>query len=179
LVGSYLESDPGYFARYRLTEDRVAMSMRHRPPNFGPNAGAVKRFLKRLSKLTVAEWAQILGVEESANPELRTHRSDVERRATAAIGRRSKIVPRARVEAFRLVMGVEGKLRTFGGRGAWPDDRWNSWQDSWYQADAAVSRAVTALVLRDRLSREDFESLYEAIESAVPLTEIDYAMPKL
>ena len=127
----------------------------------GPNAEAVDEFLRGLDHLSDFELRQLAAFGGGRSPERDVARREAERLARES-GREEELRS-VREHLIRWATALpSGEAGVFGGTGN-PDHL-----DARRSAFGVINDAVTALLLRDLLSADDFRALYEPWEEGAP-----------
>ncbi|HJU67782.1 MAG TPA: hypothetical protein VJ650_05985 [Gemmatimonadaceae bacterium] len=130
---------------------------------FGPRTLAVRRFLEAIQRLTIEQWREVVGA-------WRTTVTGVWHDAGAAVS--AAVMESERRQAREELLSELGELtrrmRWEGG-----DRVGDSTQAIESTAHYVASLAALALLVRDRITRRDFDALYFPFMEVVPLATID------
>ncbi|MFL5577908.1 MAG: hypothetical protein ACJ79S_18290 [Gemmatimonadaceae bacterium] len=136
----------------------------HQP--YGPNTDAVRRLLQRLAAAPVDEWERAARIYEGL---ARTGRFSAAERALAAT-----VTAAGRERERDAVVGPVVQIAADAARrgaGAATGERKSADEPTDRFAEPALAAAL-AVIVRDLLSPDDFETLYSAVSWAVPVREI-------
>ncbi|HJR67778.1 MAG TPA: hypothetical protein VJ802_15200 [Gemmatimonadaceae bacterium] len=130
---------------------------------FGPRTLAVRRFLEAIQRLTIAQWREVI---EAWRTTVTDAWHDAGSAVAAAVTESDR--RQAREELLSELGDITRRMRWDGGEAAG-----NSTQAIESTAHYVASLAALALLVRDRLTRHEFDALYGPFVSVIPLATID------
>jgi hypothetical protein len=130
---------------------------------FGPRTLAVKRFLEAIQRLTIEQWREVIGA-------WRTMVTDAWHDASAAVAVAVTESDRrqAREELLSELGEITRRVRWNGGEGAG-----SFTQPIESTAHYVASLAGLALLVRDRIPRQNFDELYLPFMGVIPEATVD------
>jgi hypothetical protein len=130
---------------------------------FGPRTLAVRRFLEAIQALTIEQWREVIAA-------WRTTVTDAWHDADSAVAAAVTESDRrqAREELLSELEDLTRRIRWNRG-----DTTGDAAQATERTAQYVASLAALALLVRDRITRRDFDALYSPFMGAVPLAMID------
>ena len=130
---------------------------------FGPRTLAVRRFLEAIQELTVDQWREVVAAWRATVTDA-WHEADAAVAAAVAQSERRQ----AREELLSELGEVTRRMRWDGG-----DVSGNAVQAIESTAQYVTSLAALALLVRDRITRRDFDALYLPFMGVIPLATIN------
>jgi hypothetical protein len=130
---------------------------------FGPRTLAVRRFLEAIQALTIEQWREVIAA-------WRTTVTDAWHDADSAVAAAVTESDRrqAREELLSELEDLTRRIRWHRG-----ETTGDAVQATERTAQYVASLAALGLLVRDRITRRDFDALYSPFMGAVPLAMID------
>lgn len=132
-------------------------------PLFGPRTLAVRRFLEGIQRLTTAQWREVIAAWRATVTDAWHDADSAVAAAVAQSDRRQ-----AREELLSELGDITRRMRWEGG-----DATGDSTQALESTAHYVASLAALALLVRDRITRREFDALYLPFTGVIPLPTIN------
>ena len=130
---------------------------------FGPRALAVRQFLEAIQELTVDQWREVIAAWRATVTDAWHNADSAVAAAVAASERRQ-----AREDLLSELGDITRRIRWNGG-----ETTGSSAQATESTAHYLASLAVLALLVRDRITRREFDALYLPFMGVIPLATIN------
>src|SRR5687767_4910583 len=130
---------------------------------FGPRALAVGQFLEAIQRLTIEQWREVI---EAWRTTVTDAWHDAGSAVAAAVTESDR--RQAREELLSELGDITRRIRWYGG-----DAAGNSTQAIESSAHYVAALAALALLVRDRITRRDFDALYLPFMGVIPSATID------
>jgi hypothetical protein len=130
---------------------------------FGPQTPAVRRFLAAIQQLTIDQWREVIEAWRTTVTDI-WH--DADTAVSAAVSRSDR--RQARENALSEVGDITRRMRWESGSPGGP-----SGQAIASSAEYIASLTTMALLMRDRITRQQFDALYFPFMGPVPLETIE------
>jgi hypothetical protein len=130
---------------------------------FGPRTLAVRQFLEALQRLTIGQWREVI---EAWRTTVTDAWHDAGSAVAAAVTESDR--RQAREELLSELGDITRRIRWEHG-----DTAGNSMQAIESTAHYVASLAALALLVRDRITRRDFDALYLPFMGVIPLATIN------
>ena len=130
---------------------------------FGPRTLAVRQFLEAIQRLTIEQWREVIAAWRATVTDGWHEAGSAVAAAVTEGGRRQ-----AREELLSELADIIRRMRWDRG-----DASGDATQAIESTAHYVASLAALALLVRDRITRRDFDALYAPFGGAIPLAAID------
>jgi hypothetical protein len=130
---------------------------------FGPRTLAVRRFLEAIQRLTIEQWREVI---EAWRTTVTDEWHDAGSAVAAAVSESDR--RRAREELLSELGDLTRRMRWDGGDGA--GDTTQAIEST---AQYVASLAALALLVRDRITRREFDALYLPFMGLIPPATVD------
>src|SRR5687768_6819591 len=130
---------------------------------FGPRTLAVRQFLEAIERLTIEQWREVIAAWRTTVTDAWHDAGSAVAAAVTESGRRQ-----AQEELLSELGDITRRMRWDHGEAVG-----NYTQAIESTAHYVASLAALALLVRDRLTRDEFDALYAPFVSVIPLATID------